>query len=512
MRKCKEILRLRWEKGLGIRQIARSLSVSHSTVLALLYRAQAAGLSWPLPEDVDDATLEQKLYPGQGEGSCNRPEPDWEQIHRELRRKSVTLQLLWLEYKREHPNGYQYSRFCDRYRRWSATLDVVMRQTHRAGEKMFVDFAGQTVPVVDRATGEIRQAQVFVAVLAASNYTYAEATWSQELPDWIGAHCRAFEFFGGVPQILVPDNPRTGVSRACRYEPDLNPTYQEMAAHYGTVVIPARPRKPRDKAKVEVAVQVVEQWILATLRHRTFFSLAEVNQAIAEELEKLNRRPFQKLQGSRRSLYEMVDRPALKPLPPQRYEFARWKKARVNIDYHVEVEDNYYSVPHQLIHREVEVRYTSTTVEVLHQGQRVASHLRSYGRGKYITDPQHLPAAHQKHLEWTPSRLSRWAQEVGPHTAQLVRAIMASKPHPEQGYRSCLGIMRLARRYPRERVEAAARRALAFGATSYRSMKSILEKGLDQVAAEPPLAVEPLASHANVRGPAYYSEKEVNPC
>lgn len=514
MRKAKEVLRLYYENRLGIRQIGRSLSISHVTVSNLLNRFKAAGLSWPLPESLDEASLEALLYPGNKESARPRFAPEMEWVHRELRRQGVTLQLLWLEYKQDHPDGYQYSQFCELYRQWRDKLDVVMRQTHRAGEKLFIDYAGQTVPVVDRATGELRQAQVFVAVLGASSYTYAEASWSQDLPSWIAAHCRAFDFFGGVPEILVPDNPKSAVTRPCRYEPDLNPTYQEMAAHYGTVVIPARPRKPKDKAKVEAGVLLVERWILAVLRHRTFFSLFELNQAIAGLLDKLNNKPFQKLEGTRRLLFETLDKPALKPLPLTRYEFAQWKKARVNIDYHVEVENNYYSVPYQLVRQEVEVRFTNTTVEVLHKGQRVASHARSYKKGgDYVTEPKHMPLAHQKYLEWTPSRIVQWAKTVGPNTAKLVQAILDSKPHPEQGYRSCIGIIRMGKHYSPERVEAAAERALSVGATSYRSVKSILEKGLDRIPLVEPTKMEPVTHHANVRGAGYYSVKEERtPC
>lgn len=508
MRKNKEILRLKHEAGLSTRQIARSLSLSHSTVGDLLRRAEAAGLSWPLPEGMDDATLQTLLYPGNPQPVRSRPEPDMAWIHRELRRKGVTLQLLWAEYKQAHPDGYQYSQFCQRYHRWRDALDVVLRQTYRAGEKLFVDFAGQTVPVVDPATGEMRQAQIFIATLGASNYTYAEALWSQELGHWIGAHCRAFEFFGGVPAILVPDNLKAGVARASRYEPDVNPTYAEMAAHYGTVVIPARPRHPRDKAKVEVAVQIVERWILAALRHRQFFSLAELNQAIAELLEALNNRPFQKLEGCRRSLFESLDRPALRPLPPQRYEFAEWKKARANIDYHIQVDHNYYSVPYQLVHVELDVRLTGGTVEVFHGGKRVASHARVYGKGQYVTDLQHRPAAHRRHLEWSPSRLIRWAESIGPHTAQLVQAVLDARPHPEQGYRSCLGILRLGKRFTPERLEAAAKRAVTVGAASYRSVQSILQQGLDRLPLPSDQDSPPaLPAHANVRGPEYYRQE-----
>lgn len=511
MRKVKEILRLKWELGLTARQIAHSLCISHSTVLDMLKRFEQAGLSWPLP-DMDETTLEAKLYPTNPDPTRKRPEPDMRYIHQELRRKGVTLQLLWEEYKRQHPDGLQYSQFCEHYRQWAGKLDVVLRQPHRAGERMDVDFAGQTVPIVDRKTGEVRQAQVFIAVLTASNYTYAEATWSQDRQSWIMAHCRAFEFFAGVPESIVSDNLKSGVTRPCRYEPDLNPTYQEMASYYGTVVLPARPNKPRDKGKVENAVQVVERWILAALRDHTFYSLPELNHAIGAELERLNHKPFQKLDGSRRSLYETLDRPALKPLPAQRYEFAEWRKAKVNIDYHVEVDHNYYSVPYQLTHQQVDVRFTATIVEILHAGKRVASHPRATGKGRSITDPQHRPAAHQKYLEWTPSRLVGWAESVGPQTATLVANILEAKPHPEQGYRSCLGIMRLGKTYGGQRLEAAAARAIACRACTYQSVRSILQRNLDQAPLQPPPEATPTPAHDNLRGPRYYAEEGGLPC
>lgn len=510
MRKVREILRLRNECGLGVRQIARSLSIAHSTVGDVLQRAQAAGLGWPLPTELDEAALWARLYPGNLGRPRTRPEPDWEYVHRELRRPGVTLQLLWLEYKKTHPGGYQYSRFCEGYRRWAAKLDVVLRQPYRGGERMMADFAGQTVPYVEPATGELRQARIFISVLPASNYTFCEGRPAEDLVSWIGAHVNALNFFGGVPAIWVCDQPRTAVSDPCRYEPDLNPTYHELAQHYGAVVIPARPRKPRDKAKVETAVQVVERWVLARLRNRTFFGLAELNQAVRELLEELNDRPLQGLEASRRQLFETLDRPNLKPLPYEPYVFASWKKARVNIDYHVQVDKNSYSVPYQLVKEEVDVRLTAATVEVIHKGRRVASHARSRGVGQYVTDPAHLPAAHRRHLEWTPGRLVGWAETVGPHTARLVSRILEERPHPEQGYRSCLGLMRLARHYSAERVEAAARRALALNGASYRSVKSILRHSLDSQ----PLELSNgqvtvmVPEHENVRGPAYYAQKE----
>ena len=506
MRKIKEMLRLHFEVGLSNREIARSLSVSHTTVSELLGRFHSAGMSWPLPEGIDEAALEAALYPGNTGKSRRRSEPDWVHIHRELSRKGVTLQLLWFEYKEQHPDGYQYSQFCERYRTWRGKLDVVMRQAHRAGEKVFVDYAGQKMPITDPRTGQVTPVPIFVATLGASSYTYVEATAAEDLRSFIGAHCRAFEFFGGVPDVLVPDNTKAGVTRPCRYEPDLNPTYLDLAEHYSAVVIPARVRKPRDKAKVESAVGVVERRVLAPLRNRTFFSLAELNAALRELTRKLNDRPFQKIDGSRRSLFEELDRPALKPLPARRYEFAEWGKARVNIDYHIEVDHNYYSVPHQLVHKEVETRLTLTTLEAFFRGHRVASHARLHGRGRFSTLDEKMPEAHRRQKDRNPARLIAEAENIGPETATLVRAILQSRPHPEQGYRACLGVIRLGRRFPKDRIEAAARRANRSGVRSYKRLRSILDHGLDRVPLEPRPETPP-AAHPNVRGPHYFGEE-----
>ncbi len=507
MRKIKEILRLKSELGLSARQIARSLSISHSTALEVLRRVEESGLTWPFPEELDDGALENRLYP-----NCNTKAgnsnllPDWTMVHKELKRKGITLQLLWQEYKQEHPEGYQYSYFCELYQKWRGTLDLPLRQIHRAGEKMFVDYAGMTIKVMDTITGKILEAPVFVSVLGASNYTYVEATPSQELEQWICSHCRCFEYFGGTTECIVPDNLKSGVAKACRYEPDLNPTYQEMASYYGTVIIPARPRRPRDKAKVETGVQIVERWILAPLKNRVFLSFEEGNQALWAGLKMLNDRPFQKLEGSRHSTYEELEKPVLKKLPEKRYEFARWKQARVNIDYHVEVEKNYYSVPYQLVKEQVDVRFTGSTVEILHRGKRVASHSRLYGKGKFNTISEHRPVAHQKYLEWTPSRIISWAEQTGPNTAKMVRQIMENRPHPEQSYRSCLGLLRLGRRYSDERLEMACGRALTINSFSYKSVNSILEKGLDKIPASEPLEMTPIR-HSNLRGAKYFGEE-----
>jgi transposase len=505
MRKVKETLRQHAE-GRSARSIAQSLGVAHSTVLEYLRRARAAGVTWPLPVELTETELEQRLFPlPPAPTRAARPLPDWSALHQELRRKGVTLQLLWLEYKAAHPEGYQYSQFCAHYRRWCGRLDLVLRQEHQAGEKAFVDFAGQTVPVVDRESGEVREVQIFVGVLGASNYTYAEATGTQELPEWIGAHVRMYAYFGGVPQLTVPDNLKTGVRHACYYEPDLNPTYHELATHYGTTILPTRTARPRDKAKVEVGVQVVERWILARLRHHTFFGLAELNHEIRRLLEELNDRPFKKLVGTRRTLFAALDQPALRPLPPVPYEYARWKKARVNIDYHIEVLGHYYSVPYLLVREEVDVRLTARMVEVLHRGRRVAAHCKSDRRGGFTTEPAHRPKAHQRHLEWTPSRILRWAAQTGSHTAALAQHMLESRPHPEQGYRACLGLFRLGQRYSAPRLEAACARALALGTVSYRSVKSILQHGLDRVSLEPQTPFALPRDHHHVRGATYYA-------
>jgi transposase len=509
MRQIKSILQLHWVQGLSMRSIARSLGVAYSSVQEALQKAEAAGLRWPLPAELDDEALARLLYPGNQGRPRRRPEPDWTTVDLELRRKGVTRELVWLEYKQAHPvDGLQYAQFCVRYRQWRQTQDIALRQPYRAGEKMFVDYAGQTLPVLDRQTGERRTASLFLAALGASGMTFAEAHEAQTLPYWIGGHTHAVEYFQGVPAVTVPDNTPTGVQHACWYEPVLNPTYAEWAAHYGTVVLPTRPHHPRDKAPVEVSVQIAERWILAVLRHRTFTSVAEWNAAIAPLREALNDRPFRKRDGSRRTLFETVDRPALRPLPATPYEFAEWRQAKVAIDYHVAAEHNFYSTPYRLIGARVDVRLTAQTVEILHHGRRVASHVRHYGRGLYQTDPTHRPAAHQRYLDWTPARLIRWAAEVGPHTAQLVEAILQERRHPEHGYRTCLGIIRLGKYYPHARLEAAAARALAVHALSYRSLKSILERGLDQCTLNLAQDVRPTGTRENVRGADYFTDKE----
>jgi len=505
MRPILELLRLDAEQGLSVRQIAASLGLPRSTVADYLRRFRRTGLPWPLPADVDEAALEARLFAAGREPPRARPLPDWATVHAEHKRPGVTRQLLWLEYKAAHPTGYQYTQFCAYYGRWLATIDPVLRQEYRAGERVFIDYAGQTMPVGDPTTGEVRQAQIFVGALGASHYLYVEATWTQTLPDWIAAHVRMYEAFGGVPALTIPDNVKSGVQHACFYEPELNPTYRDLAAHYATTVLPTRTAQPRDKAKVETGVQLVERWVLAPLRHHTFFSLAELNQAIAVQQRALNARPFQKLAGSRATLFETLERPALRPLPATRYEYATWKKARVNIDYHIMVEAHGYSVPYTLVRHEVDVRLTATTVEILHRGRRVAAHLRSTVRGRFTTDPTHRPKAHQRHLEWTPSRLIQWGASIGSATAQFIEQILEGYPHPEQGYRACLGLFSLGKRYGAARLDAACARALRTGTPRYRSVKSILIAGLDRLPSDEPIALALPLAHAHVRGPAYYT-------
>lgn len=507
MRKIIEVLRLKSDHHMSNRQIAKSCSLSHSTVRDYLERARLAGLSWPLDPSLDNTTLEGMLFRRDSPPPfAERGMPPMDYLFKELKRKSVTLQLLWYEYKQANPEGYQYSQFCHRYRQWVGKLDVSLRQEHRAGEKLFIDYAGQTIPIIDPATGEEIRAQVFIAALGCSNYTFAQASLAQDLPSWIRSHVHAFEFFSGVPDILVPDNLKSGVTHPCRYEPDINLTYLDLAQHYGTTVIPARPGHPKDKAKVESAVLVAERWILAALRNHSFFSLFELNHAIAQRLQEFNAHKFQKLDTTRKEMFDSLDKPALKPLPCTPYEYAEWKKARVNIDYHVEVDRRYYSVPYQLVKEQVDIRLSATTVEIFFKNKRVASHPRIHRQGAFTTLHEHMPKSHQKYIEWTPSRIIQWAErEGGPMTKKLITAILDSRPHPEQGFRSCLGIMRIGKLYPPERLEAACSRALTIKAYSYKSVESILKNGLDQLplpfqAEDPP---QP-HTHPNIRGNDYY--------
>ena len=505
MHKIYEVLRLRHDAGLSFAQIARACGLSKGVVSKYLVLAKSQGLTWPLPPGMDEATLLRRLAPAPTTPS-QFVEPDYVEIHTELKRKGVTLTLLWSEYAQTHGSqGYRYSQFCEHYRRWRSRQKRSMRQRHRAGEKLFIDYCGPTVGVVERTTGEVRAAHIFVSVLGASSYTYAEATWSQGLADWIASHQRAFQFYGGVPGLLVPDNLKSGVTRADRYDPQPNATYLEMAQHYRTAILPARPYKPKDKAKAEIGVQVVERWILARLRHHTFFTLGELNRHIWDLLVGLNERPFQKLAGSRRSLFDSLDLPVLKSLPDSPYTYAEWKRVKPGIDYHVEYDKHFYSVPHRYVGQRLDLRATATTIECFDKGQRIASHPRSRSGG-FTTQAEHMPAAHRKHQDWSPSRFLRWAKSIGPSTYAVVDWQLTHRPHPEHGYRRCLGLLSHAKRYGAPRLEAACTRALHIGSPSYQSVTSILKQGLDQTPlpeannADTPL----LPAHDNVRGPDYY--------
>ncbi len=508
MRKVNEVGRLN-AYGLSNRQIAKSCNIARSTVADYLSRLKAARLSWPFPPDMTEDELDARLFPGherkRSQGS--RPVPEWEEIHKELRQKGVTKQLLWEEYLETHPDGYQYSQFCERYRCWSKDIDVCMRRTYKAGEKLFVDYAGMTMPVTDPATGEVRRAQIFVAALGASHYIYAEATWTQQLSDWIVSHTHVYEHIGGVTDITSPDNLKSGVTKACWYDPDMNKTYADMAQHYNTAVVARRPGKPQDGAKVESGVQIVERQVLARLRDHTFFSLSELNKAINELVARVNKQPFQKLDYSRQELFNELDKPALKALPSSRYELARFLTPKVNIDYHIEVEGHYYSVPYDLRGQKVEVRLTTRMVEVLHKNKRVASHVRNNKKGKHTTVTEHMPKAHREHLEWTPTRIIQWASKIGPHCAACAEHIIQNRQHPEQGYRACLGIVRLSKSYDSARVDAACRRALSLDVCSYRSIKSILktQKDKEPLPGDESVVKTYSKSHENVRGSGYYT-------
>lgn len=507
MRNVREIMRLRFGLGRSQDAIAVACRIGKTTVHDCLKRAEKAGISWPLPDELDDLALEARLYPRLAVRVSTAPTPDWSFVHAELRRPGVTRQLLWQEYIERDPGGLSYSRYCELYSDWLGASRISMRQIHRAGEKLFIDFAGTTVPVYDPSTGARRDAQIFVATWGASNYTYAEAVWSQDLPTWVGCHVRAFNFFECVPHIGVPDNLKAGVDKACRYDPDINETYAELARHYSFAVIPTRARAPKDKAKVEAGVLLVTRWIIAALRHRRFFSLDELNEAIADLLERLNAKPFQKMPGSRRSVFLSLDKPNAQPLPATPYVYADVVKAKVNIDYHAAIFDHFYSAPYQLRGERVTARVTSTTVEILHNNRRVCTHRRSYEAWKHTTLPEHLPKAHRAHAEWTPSRIIDWAAKTGESTAKLVEEIIKSRAHPEQGYRAALGVIRLTDRYGKERVEAACRRAVAFQAYRYRYVKSILERGLDrQVNTGQTSPIAAPINHANIRGSDYYRD------
>lgn len=503
MRKIRDVLRLHYSAGLSIRQINRSSKVSVGSIQTLLKKAEQLKLEWPLPEKMDDSELAKLFYPqSDTRQSAKFHVPDWAEVRKQLSMKGVTKRLVWEEYTQQFPNRcYSYSQFCDRYLHWFKKQQRSMRQQHKAGDVLFVDYAGQTMPIVNPNTGEVKHAQIFVAALGASNYYYAEATWTQGLQDWLESHVRTFEFIGGVPNIVVPDNLKSGVSKACKYDPDVNPSYQQLAAHYDTAIIPARPYKPKDKAKAEVGVQIIERWILARLRHQTFFSLHELNQCIQGLLIDVNSRPFKQLKGTRAQWFNEVDKPALRALPKHRYEYTDIKQVKVNIDYHVQYDDRFYSVPHQLVGEKIALHATTNTIELYFQNRRVASHVRAYTYG-FTTIAEHMPVQHQQHHKVSQGSLMNWAKDIGDEVLTWVKTQLQRKAHPQQAFRVCLGALRLTKQYSPQRLNKACLIANKHQLYRLQQLKDILQSNQDKLVTE--LQQEPLPlsqNHENIRGP-----------
>jgi len=503
MRKISEILRQRHALNQSYRDIASSLGVSISTISDYLRRAKAAGIGWPLPEAMDEKKLFNQLFLPAKTDEKKRADADWEYIHQERRKKGMTLLLLWREYREQHPDGFCYSQFCRYYERYAKTLSPVMHQCHKAGEKSFVDYAGLVMEWIDIATGEIHTAQVFVGCLGASQYIFCEATATQQLPDWITSHIHMFEYFGGVTEILVPDNLKSGVTKAHRYDPDVNPNYQEMSEHYGVAIVPARAAMPKDKAKVENAVGIVERQIMAPLRHHTFTSLAEINAALRKGMEKINHQPFQKMKTSRYALFQELDKPALKPLPPARYQYAEWKKAKVHMDYHVAFDDHFYSVPYQYLRQTIEIRATNKTVECILSQKRIASHPRSYKKYRYTTLEEHMPKSHQAQAKYSLNFILENAKKVGDKTTSFVEHMLAARAFPQQAYRACYGLLRLSNRFGADRLEKACSKGLLSGADRYQHIETMLKNQLEEVPLSDNTPTETIL-HENIRGAEYY--------
>jgi transposase len=506
MRQLRELLRLRLHAGLSMRQIKDSLRVSLGVVQKVISTAKTQELDWAAIEPLDDQQLAQLFYPK----SDNRPSnqlqlPDWAEVHQELRSPEVTKHLLWEEYTQAYPNrSYSYPQYCYLYQSWAKKQKRSMRQIHKAGDKLFVDYAGKTMPVVNGETGETRNAQIFVAVLGASNYIFSEATWTQSLPDWLGSHVRALEFIGGAPKLIVPDNLKSGVTKACRYDPDVNPSYQQLSAHYGVAIMPARPYKPKDKAKAEVGVQIIERWILACLRHQTFFSLAELNHSISALLVKVNNKPFKQLTGTRQQWFESLDKPALSPLPKQAYQYTDIKTVKVNIDYHIQYDQHLYSVPHHLVGEKIELHAKEQLIELYFHNQRVFSHVRKYRPGT-TTVAEHMPTRHQKHHQWNAGRLMNWAKDIGDEVLVWVQAQLKQKQHEQQAYRVCLGLLNLSKKYPVKRINSACTIANKSGLYKLKQIKSILQSNQDQLVTESQEQLPLLPQdHENIRGPKVF--------
>ncbi len=507
MRQLREVLRLRLHAQLSLRQIRDSLKLSLGAIQKVISKADELSLTWDAIEKLNDQQLIQQFYSTPDTRQSSKFQlPDWIDLYQELKRKGTTKYLLWEEYCQQYPDQhYSYSQYCILYQRWLKKQRRSMRQTHKAGEKLFVDYAGQTVPIVSNVTGEIKTAQIFVAVLGASNYTFCEATWSQKLPDWINSHVRAFDFIGGVPTIVVPDNLKSAVTKACRYDPELNPSYQQLAAHYGTALVPARPLKPKDKAKAEVGVQIIERWILARLRHHTFFSLGELNVCIKALLKEVNTKPFKQLKGTRQQWFDSIDRPALLPLPKQSYQYTDITTVKVNIDYHVQYEDHFYSIPHHLVGEAIELHAKEYIIELYFHNQRITSHARKYYSGM-TTVSEHMPVKHEKHHKWTPGRLMNWAKDIGDEVLLWVKTVLNQRQHPEQAYRVCLGLLNLSRSYPAERLNKACLIANKNSLYKLKHIKDILLSNQDQLLPENKESLPTLPqAHENIRGPESFN-------
>ncbi len=507
MVKIREILRLQ-SLGVSIRAISQSCNCSRNTVREILRTANLQGLSWPLPADMDDAVLMKVIYPSSSEPTSRKPEPDYQYIHEELKRPHVNLRLLWTEFKTQQPDGLAYSQFCNRYRNWAVRTKAVMHLDHKPGYEMYVDWAGTKMQIIDSETGEILSAHLFVSTIGASSYPYVEAFPSECLENWITAHINAFRYYGGIPQLLIPDSLKTGVKRACNYDPELNKTYLELSEHYGCAIVPARIKKPKDKSPVEGAVGDISTWITAALRHQRFFSFYQLNLSIREKLSEFSRKPFQKKEGSRESAFLELDLPVLKQLPTKAYEMALWKVSTVSFNYHIEVERMYYSVPYNYIQKKVDVKISTFIIEVYFNHIRISSHQRLHGKaGQYSTNPEHMPPNHKEYVQWDSNRFLAWACKIGDHTRELVQQVLASRKVEQQAYKSCFGLLKLADRYTAFRLENACQKALELNSPSYTTVNNILKNGMDKVDAPIVLSKNNIVPmHSHIRGAKYYSQ------
>ena len=511
MNKVREIIRLYEECNLSQRSIARVLSISRPIVHEYIQKIRSSGLDYTATQKLeDDALLE--IIEGSGKAQSERYQvirQKFEYFVKELKRTGVTLERLWQEYRDEHPDGFGYSQFCYHFQVWRNASELTMHIDHKVGDKSFVDFAGKRLEIVNRNTGEITDAEVFVSILGASQYTYVEAVATQQKHDWISANQNAFHYFGGVPRAVVPDCLKAAVSKANPYEPDINPEYEDFSRHFQTVILPARPVHPKDKGLVENAVKIVYTRIYAALRNRIFYSLQELNLAIAEGLERHNSKPMQRLNVSRKQLFFETEKSALMPLPVEKYEFKNFKTLKAQFNYHVYLSDDkhYYSVPYRYRGSQVKLVYTHSVVEIFCKNKRIAFHKRDLRPGGYTTHPDHMPSHHKFVSGWNPQRFIHWARNTGEHVEVVVSHVLESRKHPEQAYRVCMGILSLARQYDRQRLDKACKRAISFELYTYKGIKNILEKKLEDYQLD---SFEPLPSHPNIRGNEYYSQRALH--